>query len=268
MNGDILVRCLEVLCGISLLIQVAEYLRIAQSSDAKGIWSWPIQRVDIPPQTVWVGRFLDLVFQPTPYRVQLWVRGLAAVVLIVQGASLGLALVLFVGTLLLLVRWRGAFNGGSDFMSLVTITGILIAQVVALWADKGLGWAVGLSYIAIHTLSSYFVSGWIKLLQPEWRSGRALTVFLNGGIYGPLPPDSVFRRPRVAMFCSWAFILWEAVFPLGLFNQNGALLFMVIAVVFHFLVFWFFGLNRFFWAWLTNLTAVWFVSGWASQILG
>jgi hypothetical protein len=62
--------------------------------------------------------------------------------------------------------------------------------------------------------------------------------------------------------------LWEAVFPLGLFNQNGALLFMVIAVVFHFLVFWFFGLNRFFWAWLTNLTAVWFVSGWASQILG
>ena len=153
-------------------------------------------------------------------------------------------------------------------MSLVTITGILIAQVMALWADKGLGWAVGLSYIAIHTLSSYFVSGWIKLLQPEWRSGRALTVFLNGGIYGPLPPDSVFRRPRVAMFCSWAFILWEAVFPLGLFNQNGALLFMVIAVVFHFLVFWFFGLNRFFWAWLTNLTAVWFVSGWASQILG
>jgi hypothetical protein len=268
MNGDILVRCLEVLCGISLLIQVAEYLRIAQSSDPQGIWSWPVQRVDIPPQTVWVGRFLDVVFQPRPYRVQLWVRGLAAVVLIVQGASLGLALVLFVGTLLLLVRWRGAFNGGSDFMSLVTITGILIAQVVALWADKGLGWAVGLSYIAIHTLSSYFVSGWIKLLQPEWRSGRALTVFLNGGIYGPLAPGSVFRRPKVAMYCSWAFILWEAVFPLGLFNQNGALLFMAIAVVFHFLVFWFFGLNRFFWAWLTNLTAIWFFSGWVSRFWG
>jgi hypothetical protein len=175
---------------------------------------------------------------------------------------------LFVGTLLLLVRWRGAFNGGSDFMTLVTITGMLIAQVVALWADKGLGWAVGLSYIAIHTLSSYFVSGWIKLLQPEWRSGRALTVFLNGGIYGPLSPDSIFRRPQVAMLCSWAFILWEAVFPLTLLNPHSALLFMVIAAVFHFLVFWFFGLNRFFWAWLTNLTAVWFFSGWVSRFWG
>ena len=268
MNGDTLVRCLEVLCGISLLIQVAEYLRIAQSSDPSGIWSWPVQRDDIPPQPAWVRRFFDAMFHPISYRVQLWVRVLAAMVLLVHGASLGLALLLFVGTLLLLVRWRGAFNGGSDFMTLVTLTGMLIAQVVALLADKGLGWAVGLSYIAIHTLSSYFVSGWIKLLQPEWRSGRALTVFLNGGIYGPLSPDSIFRRPWVAMLCSWAFILWEAVFPLTLLNPHSALLFMVIAAVFHFLVFWFFGLNRFFGAWLTNLTAVWFFSGWVSRFWG
>ena len=268
MSGDTLVRCLEGLCGISLLIQVAEYLRIAQSNDQPGIWSWPVQRTDIPTQPAGVRRFFDAMFYPATYRVQLGVRGLAAVVLLVQGASLGLALVLFMGTLLLLVRWRGAFNGGSDFMTLVTITGILIAQVVALWADKGLGWAVGLSYIAIHTLSSYFVSGWIKLLQPEWRSGRALTIFLNGGIYGPLAPDSIFRRPKVAMVCSWAFIVWEAVFPLTLLNPKSALLFMVIATVFHFLVFWFFGLNRFFWAWLTNLTAVWFFSGWVSRFWG
>ena len=256
MNGDTLVRCLEVLCGISLLIQVAEYLRIAQSSDPSGIWSWPVQRADIPPQPAWVGRFFDAMFYPASYRVQLWVRGLAAVVLLVQGASLGLALVLFVGTLLLLVRWRGAFNGGSDFMTLVTITGMLIAQVVALWADKGLGWAVGLSYIAIHTLSSYFVSGWIKLLQPEWRSGRALTVFLNGGIYGPLSPDSMFRRPQVAMLCSWGFTLWEGLFPLALLDVRLAALFCAIAAVFHFLVFWFFGLNRFFWAWLSTFPAI------------
>ena len=57
MNGDNLVRCLEVLCGISLLIQVAEYLRIAQSSDPKGIWSWPIQSVDIPPKRFGLGDF-------------------------------------------------------------------------------------------------------------------------------------------------------------------------------------------------------------------
>ena len=87
MNGDTLVRCLEVLCGVSLLIQVAEYLRIAPSSDQQGIWSWRVQRADIPTQPVWVGRFFDAMFHPASYRLQLWARGLAAVVLLVQGAS-------------------------------------------------------------------------------------------------------------------------------------------------------------------------------------
>ena len=268
MSGDTLVRCLELLFGWSLLIQVAEYLRIAHHSDPCGIWAWQVQRNDIPPHPPWVRGFFDLAFEPAVYRLPLWVRGLSALVLMVWGATLPLALLLFVGNLLLLVRWRGAFNGGSDFMTLVTATGILIAQAVGIGWGRGLGWAIGLSYIAIYTLSSYFVSGWIKLLQPEWRSGRALTVFLNEGLFGPLPAHSLFRRPKVAWLCSWAFILWEAVFPWVLLNPDGALWFMAIAVVFHFLVFWFFGLNRFFWAWLTNLTAVWFFSGWISRFWG
>lgn len=268
MSGDNLVRCLELLFGWSLLLQVAEYLRIAQHSDPQGIWAWQVQRGDIPPHPAWVRRLFDLAFQPMAYRVQLWVRGLAALALMVWGASLPLAVVLFMGNLLLLVRWRGAFNGGSDFMTLVAATGILISQVVALGWGRGLGWAIGLSYIAIYTLSSYFVSGWIKLLQPEWRSGRALTVFLNGGLYGPLAEHSVFRRPPVALACSWGFIVWEAVFPWAVFNPDAVLLFMAVAAIFHFLVFWFFGLNRFFWAWLTNLTAVWFFSGWISRFWG
>jgi hypothetical protein len=86
-----------------------------------------------------------MVFQPTAYRAQLWLRAVLALVLVIQGSSLPLLLALFVGTLLLLVRWRGAFNGGSDFMTLVAVTGMLIAQMVALWADRGLGWAMGLS---------------------------------------------------------------------------------------------------------------------------
>ncbi|UUZ62889.1 hypothetical protein LP417_24100 [Polaromonas sp. P1-6] len=32
--------------------------------------------------------------------------------------------------------------------------------------------------------------------------------------------------------------------------------FCAVAAVFHFLVFWFFGLNRFFWAWISTFPAV------------
>jgi hypothetical protein len=266
-SGDILVRCLELLFGFSLLLQVAEYLRIAQHSDPQGIWAWQIQRGDIPAQPPWVRRFFDLAFQPAIYRVQLWVRGLAALALMVWGASLPLAMVLFVGNLLLLVRWRGAFNGGSDFMTLITVTGLLIAQGVTLVSDEQTGWSAGRGYIAIQTLSSYFVSGWIKLKRPEWRNGQALTVFLNSGLHGPLSPDSVFRRPFVARVCSWAFIVWEGLFPLVLIHPPWIGGFVALALLFHFLVFWFFGLNRFFWAWATNLSSLFFLGHYFSSAL-
>jgi len=261
-SGDLVIRCLELLCAWSVLLQTMEYLRMADSTDPTGVWSWPVQRADIPASPAWVLPCLDWLYQPAPYRALLWLRGLAALSLALVGANMGNALVLFVIQLLILVRWRGAFNGGSDFMTLVSLTGILIAQVLMLFLDPSLAWATGLGYVAIHTLSSYFISGWVKLKRAEWRSGQAMTVFLNSGLYGPLATDSVFRRPAVAFVCSWSFIVWEGVFPLVLFKPDWVWLFGAVALVFHFLVFWFFGLNRFFWAWATNLSSVFFLSHW------
>ena len=256
MSGDQVIRCLELLCAWSLLLQTLEYWRIGDSTDPTGVWSWPVQRADIPASPAWVLPCLDWLYQPAPYRALLWLRGLAALSLALVGANLGNALVLFVIQLLILVRWRGAFNGGSDFMTLVALTGILLAQVLMRFVDPSMAWGAGLGYIGIHTLSSYFVSGWVKLMRPEWRSGRALTVFLDHGVYGPLPENSIYRWPRLAMLCSWCFTLWEGLFPLALLDVRLAAMFCATASVFHFLVFWFFGLNRFFWAWLSTFPAI------------
>jgi hypothetical protein len=202
MSGDLVVRWLELLGGFSVLLQCFEYARITASTDAQGVWAWQVQRADIPDQPAWLKRSLDWLYQPVMYKLQLWVRALAAMALMVSGNHLAIALLLFIGNLLLLIRWRGAFNGGSDFMTLITATGLLIAQVVERLTDAQTGWSAGLGYIAIQTLSSYFVSGWVKLKRPEWRNGQALPVFLNSGLYGPLKKDSVFRRPVVA-FPKW-----------------------------------------------------------------
>jgi hypothetical protein len=45
---------------------------------------------------------------------------------------------------------------------------------------------------------------------------------------------------------------------------NGTPLFVGVALLFHFLVFWFFGLNRFFWAWAANLSSIFFLSHYLS----
>jgi hypothetical protein len=253
MNLDLplAIRAFEVLLGWSLLLQSAEFLRLRPMDRVS---DWHIQRAEVPK--AWVRHALDMLYRPVPYGGMLWLRGALALALMLGHAGPGSAVLLFLMALLILLRWRGAFNGGSDFMTLVGLTGLLLAHVLALFTDAANAWRVALWYVAVQSLSSYFVSGWVKLMRPEWRSGRALTVFLDNAVYGPLPADSIYRQPQLAMLCSWGFIVWEGLFPLAFLDVRLAVMFCAVAAVFHFLVFWFFGLNRFFWAWLSTFPAI------------
>jgi len=258
MELTLAVRMFEVLLGWSLMLQTLEYLRVA-SLDR--VMLWPVLKREIPTHPAWIKASLETLFQPGTYTGVLLLRlALAVALMLGQLGWIG-ALLLFLMALLLLLRWRGAFNGGSDFMSLVGITGLLLAHLIGAMTDAAWGWRAGFWYITLQTVSSYFVSGWVKLLRPEWRSGRAMTHFLDTGVYGPLPQKSIFRHPQVALVCSWSFTLWEGCFPLALLDVRLALLFCTVAALFHFLVFWFFGLNRFFWAWLSTFPAVVYCAG-------
>jgi hypothetical protein len=248
------IRATEWLFASSLAIQTLEYLRMGPATANDNFWSWQIQRADIPNKSV--RTLLDVLFKPQVHRWHLVLRLLAAVVLVVQGATLPLMLFLFFGNLLILIRWRGAFNGGSDFMTLVVLTGLLIAQVIGMWGDEHLGWQACFWYIAIQAITSYFMSGSVKLLRREWRNGSAMTIFLNAAIYGPLSANHPLRNKWLAILGSWSFIVWEIVFPFSLLDPRVAVIFCAVASVFHFLVFWFFGLNRFFWAWLCAFPAI------------
>jgi hypothetical protein len=248
------IRATELLFALSLLIQTLEYLRLGKYTSETGFWSWQLQRADIPNAPM--RAVLDVLFKPKVHQLHLVLRLLAAVVLAVQGVSLPWIVFLFVGNLLILVRWRGAFNGGSDFFTLVVLTGLLISQVVGAFGHEQLGWQACFWYIAIQAVTSYFMSGAVKLLRPEWRNGAAMTIFLNGAIYGPLSATHPLRNKWLAMLGAWGFIVWEILFPLSLLDPRLAAVFCALAAVFHFMVFWFFGLNRFFWAWLCSFPAI------------
>lgn len=248
------IRATELVFAWSLTIQTLEYLRMGKYTADDGLWSWQLQRADIP--TAPVRALLDVLFKPRMHQLHLLLRLCAAAALVVQGTSLPLIAFLFIGNLLILIRWRGAFNGGSDFLTLVVLTGLLISQVVGTFGNVQLGWQAGLWYIAIQAITSYFMSGAVKLLRPEWRNGTAMTIFLNGAIYGPLSAKHSLRNKWLTLMGSWGFIVWEILFPLSLFDPRLAAVFCAVAAFFHFLVFWFFGLNRFFWAWLCSFPAI------------
>lgn len=247
------VRAFEVLLGLSLALQCIEYLRIAALDRVN---DWTILRCEVPSRPAAVRAVLDVLLTPRNYRVLIWLRLVLALGLMSGGLGLAGAALLFVIALVLLLRWRGAFNGGSDFMTLVGLTGLLVAHTAGQFKGMDFGWRAGLWYVTLQSLTSYFMSGWVKLLHPSWRSGRALPQFLDTGIYGPLAPHSLYRKPWLARGISWSFTVWEGLFPLALLDVRLAALFCMVASAFHFLVFRFFGLNRFFWAWVTTYPAI------------
>ena len=262
MSLTLAIRAFEFLLGLSLLLQTLEYLRLPALDR---ISHWPTQSQELPSTPAWLRPLLDKLLAPQAYLGLLWLR-LALAALLMAGllrgpGGLAGAVLLFLIALVLLFRWRGAFNGGSDFMTLVGLTGLVIAHTTSALGDPVLGWRAALWYVALQSLTSYFVSGWVKLLRPEWRSGTALPVFLDTGVYGPLAARSVYRSPAVARTLSWGFTVWEGLFPLALLDVRLALFFCASGALFHFLVFWYFGLNRFFWAWLATFPAVLWVAG-------
>lgn len=249
------IRSFECLLATSLLIQTLEFLQIRSAQQNNALWSWTVQRGDLAHASEAARKAFDWLYSERVHRAHLLLR-LAAAASLYVGSSIISATLLFFSTIAILIRWRGAFNGGSDFMTIIALTGLMIAHWGQWIVSPVLAWQAGLGYVCLQTMTSYFISGTIKLFSREWRNGIALPYFLDGGIYGPLGAHSLFRRRSIAIACSWGFILWECAVPMVLLGPLFAVVFCAVALLFHLLVFAFFGLNRFVWAWLASFPAM------------
>jgi len=148
---------------------------------------------------------------------------------------------------LLLRRFQGPYNGGSDCMSMLVLLCLFLSHIAPtrFWQEIALG------YLAFQLTFSYFQSGYIKVINPEWRSGRALTdVFAITAYPVSTHLRQLAQSPRLMRGMSWAVILFELIFPLTLLNHITLLVALAIAALFHLANACLFGLNRFFWIWL------------------
>ncbi|MFY0595512.1 MAG: HTTM domain-containing protein [Cognatishimia sp.] len=152
---------------------------------------------------------------------------------------------LWLTSLVLLHRFGGPYNGGADKMTMLITTCLGAAHLFPSWAD------LAMAYLAVQLVLSYFVSGYVKLVNPEWRSGQALVDVFRFSAY---PVSERLRgwadRPRLLWLMSWSVIGFEVIFPLTLLNPISLLAGMVVAATFHLTNACLFGLNRFFWIWL------------------
>lgn len=251
--------CLDLtarLVGLACLQQTAETIALRRVWSDGGIWSWPILRADVsgaPRGLRWV---LDALLSEGGFRAILALR-LGAALLAMATGALHTAPVLFGTSLLVALRWRGAFNGGSDAMTLLVLLALTVAHAFETpWVRLGAVFHVGLQ-----AGLSYTVAGIVKLRGRRWRDGTALAEFLTVARYG-VPPGgrALAARPGLCRALSWAIILPECLFPAAYASPQLAGPFLMAAAIFHALNVYLFGLNRFLLAWAAAWPSVWFLS--------
>ncbi|MBS2035682.1 hypothetical protein JST97_11895 [bacterium] len=191
--------------GLVLCLQTLELIRIWPQ--VRKIWTLELVR----RQTGWFP-------SDQAFHALLWLR-LAASLGLLWSLSPWLVWILIGITLLSAIRFGGSLNGGSDYMTLVILSSLLLP-----W---------GRIYLAVQLTLSYVVAGLVKIRLPEWRNGKTLTL-LTG-----LPA-----------FLSLPMLLWECSFPLAWSSPRLLWLYLAVGVCFHLCNAKILGLNRFFWIWL------------------
>jgi hypothetical protein len=178
----------------------------------------------------------------------------ALLVIGIESRWMDLGLV-FVGALLLR-RFQGPYNGGSDRMGFL----ILLCVCISRWAPSPYWQQIALGYLALQLTLSYAVSGWVKIVRREWRSGEALVDVFRFSAYPVSESLRGFSRsPRLLLVMSWWVMLFEVLFPIALFNSTALKVALVITATFHLLNACLFGLNRFVWIWLAAYPSLlWF----------
>lgn len=156
-------------------------------------------------------------------------------------------------SLWVLRRFDGPYNGGADRMGLLILFGLTAAHL----APPGLGREAALGYVAAQAILSYFISGRVKLENPDWRSGRALADVFRFSAY-PVAEDlrGLAARRTLLLSASWAVMVFEALFPLSLASAATLYAALAIAALFHLANAVLFGLNRFFWVWIAGYPSI------------
>lgn len=164
---------------------------------------------------------------------------------------------LFLG-MLALHRFQGPYNGGSDRMSLLMISCLCAIHFLPAreWQEIFLG------YFALQLMLSYVISGWVKIVNAPWRHGEALADVFRFSAY-PVAEDlrNWAASPKLLFTMSWAVMLFELLFPLTLLHPLSLAAGLMIAGTFHLANACLFGLNRFFWIWLSAYPSIIWLQG-------
>ena len=243
------------LVGLTLIFQSLEFIKIKDCISENGIWRWSEIRSDYLFLPNRILKSLDWIMTPKQFIEMMTLRFYAAIFAFLYPYFAIVFFFLFFTTFLITLRWRGSFNGGSDYLTLITLL-CLCLRFIFPDLSKALLW-----YLTLQVLSSYFMSGLYKLKQKKWRNGSAVYGFFSSPSYKtPRFFIEKSKNSTVAFFMAWAVIIFELTFPLVLSHPYLTEFYLIAGILFHLVNYVTFGLNRFFWIWSASYPALWYCS--------
>lgn len=201
---------------------------------------------------------LEHIFTPQGARVLFIIRGVLSLAVLTGWQVPWVLAGLCVHSGVVLHRFQGPYNGGSDRM------GVLVLYCLSLshWLPSGVLSEAAFGYLGVQVVLSYFISGQVKIVNPEWRSGRALQDVFRFSAY---PVAETLRaladRPKLVWTASWAVMVFEVLFPFSFLNAWVLVCALCVAIAFHVANACLFGLNRFVWFWIAAYPSILWLQG-------
>lgn len=245
------------LVSFGLFLSGVEFLRLSGREAVQKIWS-PEILVSEYRKSLPVPEFIRQWLASSSALRQLAIAEMIFSIAALISPTLGFYVALLCVHFLICLRFRGTFNGGSDQMFIQVLIGLCFG--FGLYSQGYGRWA--LIYIAIQLLYSYFKAGFVKVRERTWRNGSAIAKLLETSPFEGIRSLSpaLAMRPLGLRVVAWCVILCECLMPLAIFNTRWAQAACVAAFLFHLVNVQAFGLNRFFWAWMSAWPAVLYLS--------
>lgn len=235
------------------LVNAGELLSLSRLiSQATSPWHWTLLRGSYSAWPPLLMRLLDFLFLRHFHTL--------TVIFFLEGLLLAffphwtLGVLLILTHLLFQWRFRGVFNGGSDYMTMIIFIGLTLSFVRR---DDPTTQNIGLLFIALTSTLSYFIAGVVKILNRHWRSGEAVKLFLKHSNYHvPRTLQNLSQKKGAAFLITWTVIAWECLSPLIWVIPHSSPYFLGLGLLFHLGNFWAFGLNRFVFTWAATYPAI------------
>ncbi|MCL6302929.1 alpha/beta fold hydrolase [Streptomyces kronopolitis] len=235
----------ERLAAATTLTSSLEYLTQRHQTRSGGLNDWSIVKDAYADSTPLTRRLLDAVSGKRTTTALHVARAMVSAGMLLPGNSRwrGVGSVFLGGSTALLYPRHRYGTDGSDQVSILVQTAMGIARVSTHPQTKD----AALWYVALQANLSYLVSGWVKLLGPDWRDATALGGVLRTKTYGHEPSFKLTQRsPRGARFVTYGVLALECLFPIAYLGK-GALVRPIItcAAAFHTANGFVMGLGRF-----------------------